>query len=125
MPATFEELTTHGVSGSDDECADAVREQVFIVAARGATGDPAIPLRLLASVHRRGVDLIEAPFVTSSPFSDIIPHGRMTFTGKFAASRRQARTLLHTIDAVIGIEHVELAVESHPVSVGGFLALII
>ncbi len=91
-------------------CLKDIASAVFSVEARGDAGDPSLPLRLLASVHRRGVELLEAHFLRSSHVTGT--EKRISFSGRFKASGPQALTVLHTIDAVIGIEHVELKLDS-------------
>jgi hypothetical protein len=84
----------------------------FTLRARAVRGDDALPLRLMSSVYRRGIDLVEAHFVTSPTAVGTRSEDRLVFTGRFVASGRQAITVLHTIRSVIGVERVELEVDA-------------
>lgn len=98
---------------SGDEAVDlgAIERAWFELTGRAVGGDRALPLRLVASLHRRAVHLDELHLVASpaGPESDGRP--RVSFAARFTASGRQALTVLHTARAVQGVEEVELTVE--------------
>lgn len=100
-----------GPGRSAAEDIDGLAAAAFVIRARAARGDHSLALRVMAAVHRRGIDLEEAHFVRSPVDLGRGVEMRLSFTGRFTGSGRQALTVQETLRSIIGMERVELVVD--------------